>query len=177
MLTLSIGILFVAAVATAGDYLWYTYGVRHSVVAGLVHGAALLTAVGAVLGVSAGRVARGVPLGTLAGMGGAVAYYVLIAVFGGGTYGAAIPAAWVLMWLMLAALDGRWLRAPAVRGWSEIAARGVAAAVLGGLAFYLVMRTLWGRPPDGGRNYLLQFAAWAFAWTPGLLALTWPRRN
>ena len=36
----------------------------------------------------------------------------VIAVFGGRTYGAAIPAAWVVMWLLLAALEGRWLRAP-----------------------------------------------------------------
>jgi hypothetical protein len=56
----------------------------------------------------------------------------------------------------------------------EIAVRGVIAAVVGGLAFALVRNVLWGRPPDEGRNYLLQFAAWAFAWAPGLLALTWP---
>ena len=42
-----------------------------------------------------------------------------------------------------------------------------------GLAFALVRTILWGRPPAEGRNYLVQFAAWAFAWAPGLLALTW----
>ena len=47
-----------------------------------------------------------------------------------------------------------------------------AAAVIAGLAFYLVMNTLWGRPPAGGRNYALQFVAWAFAWAPGLLILS-----
>ncbi len=60
-------------------------------------------------------------------------------------------------------------------GSAEIAIRGVLAAALGGLAFYLVVGTLWGRPPAGGRNYALQFAAWAFAWGPGLAALMWPR--
>jgi phage shock protein E len=167
-----VGLLVVAAVATTGDFIWYTYGVRHTMVAGLIHGALLLTSVGAVLGVASGRVLKGLPIGTLAGIGGAISYYVLVAVMDRRTYGTAIPAAWVIMWLMLAALDGRWLRAPQRRTWAAVGKRGLAAAVLGGLAFYLVMTTLWGRPPAGGRNYLVQFFAWAFAWAPGLFALT-----
>ena len=166
------GVLVVAAVATVGDAIWYTYGVRHTMVAGLVHGAVLLTAVGAVLGAASGRVLKGLPLGTLAGIGGAASYYVLVAVMDRRTYGSAIPAAWVIMWLILAALEGRWLRAPQRRTWAAIGGRGLAAAVIGGLAFYLVMNILWGRPPAGGRNYAVQFLAWAFAWAPGLLALT-----
>lgn len=166
------GVFVVAAVATVGDAIWYTYGVRHTIVAGLVHGALLLTAVGAVLGATAGRVLKGLPLGALAGVGGAVSYYVLVAVMDRRPYGSAIPAAWVIMWLILAALEGRWLRAPNRRTWAAIAGRGLAAAVIGGVAFYLVMNTLWGRPPVGGRNYILQFFAWAFAWAPGLFALT-----
>ena len=78
------------------------------------------------------------------------------------------------MWLLLAALDGRWLRAPNRRGWKEVATRGVVAAVAAGIAFALVRHDLWGRPPAEGRNYLLQCAMWALAWAPGLLALTWP---
>src|SRR5262249_19861894 len=39
-------------------------------------------------------------------------------------------------------------------------------------AFALVRNRLWGRPPVEGRNYLLQYLTWAFAWAPGLLALT-----
>ncbi len=167
-----LGILIVAAVAATGDYIWYTLGVRHNMTNGVLHGALLLTAVGGVLGAPAGRVVKGLPIGTLAGIGGALAYYAIIALFGGGTYGAAIPAAWVVMWLLLAALEGRWLRAPAVRPWPEVAARGGLAALLAGIAFALVMQTLWGRPGPGGRNYLLQFAAWAFAWAPGILILT-----
>ena len=54
--------------------------------------------------------------------------------------------------------------------------RGVVAALLGGVAFYLVLTTLWGRPPEGGRNYVVQFLAWSFAWAPGLVALTWDRQ-
>lgn len=167
-----VGVFVVAACATVGDFIWYTYGVRHTAVAGFTHGALLLTSVGAVLGAASGRVLKGLPIGALAGVGGAASYYVLVATMDRRTYGSAIPAAWVMMWLILAALDGRWLRAPMRQSWSAIAGRGMAAAVFGGVAFYLVMNVLWGRPPAGGRNYVVQFFAWAFAWSPGLLALT-----
>ena len=150
----------------------YTYGVRHTIEAGLVHGALLLAVVGAVLGAASGRVLKGLPIGALAGIGGAASYFVLVAVMDRRTYGSAIPAAWVIMWLILAALDGRWLRAPKRRTWAAIGGRGLVAAVIGGVAFYFVMNILWGRPPAGGRNYVVQFFAWAFAWAPGLFALT-----
>ena len=166
------GILGVALVATLADYTWYTLQVRHSITTGIIHGAVLLTAVGAVLGLDAGRVLKGLPIGTVSGVGGALIYYLLIALVDRRTYGTAIPASWVGMWLLVALLDGRWLRAPQRRPWGEIAIRGMLAAIVSGIAFYLVMNTLWGRPPATGRNYLLQFAAWAVAWAPGLLALT-----
>jgi len=167
-----VGVLVVAAVATVGDFIWYTYGVRHTLLAGLTHGALLLAVVGAVLGAASGHILKGLPIGAIAGIGGATSYFVLVAVVDRRTYGSAIPAAWVITWLILAALDGRWLRAPARRSWATIAGRGAVAAVIGGVAFYLVMNTLWGRPPAGGRNYVVQFFAWAFAWAPGLFALT-----
>jgi hypothetical protein len=106
------GLLVVAAAATLGDFIWYNYGVRHTMTAGLVHGALLLTTVGAVLGATSGHLWKGLPIGTLAGIIGAMSYYVLVAVVDRRTYGSAIPSAWVIMWLALAALDGRWLRAP-----------------------------------------------------------------
>jgi hypothetical protein len=170
-LAIIVGILAVAAVATFGDWILYTFDVRHGMAAGVIHGALLLTVAGGALGAAAGRTARGLPIGTLAGIGAALAYYLIVAVTGGRTYGASIPAAWVVMWLLLAGLEGRWLRAPHCRSWREIGARGALAALLGGIAFYLVLTTLWGAPPEGGRNYLVQFAAWTFAWAPGLLAL------
>ncbi len=166
------GLLVVAAAATLGDFIWYNYGVRHTMTAGLVHGALLLTTVGAVLGATSGHLWKGLPIGTLAGIIGAISYYVLVAVVDRRTYGSAIPSAWVIMWLALAALDGRWLRAPQRRTWGEVAGRGLSAAVFGGLAFYVVLNMLWGRPPAGGRNYVVQFLAWAFAWAPGLLAVS-----
>jgi rhodanese-related sulfurtransferase len=171
-MTAIIGVLVVAAAASLGDFVWYTFGIRHSVAAGLVHGAVLLTAVGAVLGFANGHMLRGLPIGALAGLGGAVAYNVLIALLDRRTYGSAIPSAWVIMWLILAACEGRWLHLPARRTWSAVAGRGLFAALTSGIAFSLVINTLWGRPPADGRNYLVQFLAWAFAWAPGLLTLT-----
>src|SRR5258708_31277371 len=102
-----ISVFVVAAVATAGDFIWYTYGVRHTMMAGLVHGAVLLTAVGAVLGAASGRVLKGLPIGTLAGIGGAASHYRLVAVVDRPAYGAAIPAAGGVVWRVRAALPGR----------------------------------------------------------------------
>jgi hypothetical protein len=50
--------------------------------------------------------------------------------------------------------------------------RGLIAALAGGLAFALVVGTIWGRPGPEGRNYLVTFGAWMVAWAPGVLALT-----
>jgi hypothetical protein len=166
-----VGIALVAAAATLGDFIWYSVGVRHTMAAGLIHGALLLSAVGIVLGAAAGRPLKGWPIGALAGVGGALAYYLLILVLDSRTYGTAIPGSWVVMWLLLATLDGRWLRAPGRRSWREVAVRGLLAAVASGLVFVLVRDVLWGRPPAEGRNYLLQWLAWSAAWAPGLLAL------
>ena len=172
-----VGILGVALVATLADYTWYTLHVRHSITTGIAHGAVLLTAVGAVLGLDAGRVLKGLPIGALAGIGGALTYYVLVALVDRRTYGSAIPASWVVLWLIVAVLDGRWLRAPQRRPWREIAIRGVLAALLSGFAFFMLMNTLWGRPPATGKNYGVQFVAWVVAWAPGLLALTLGRTS
>ena len=50
MLILLARIVFVAFVATLGDYVWFEFGVRHTPLHGVLHGAALLLAVGLVLG-------------------------------------------------------------------------------------------------------------------------------
>jgi hypothetical protein len=165
------GILIVAALATLADWVWYTFDVCQGIAPGVIHGAVLLTAVGGAIGAASGRLLRGLPIGTLAGTGGALAYYAIVAAFGERTEGAAIPAAWVVTWLSMAVLEGRWI-SPTARSWLAIAGRGTAAAVLSGIAFYLVLEQLWGAPPPSGRNYALQFAAWAAAWAPGMLALT-----
>ena len=170
-LKIVLGILVVAALATVADWTWYTFDVCHGITAGVIHGAVLLTAVGGAIGAASGRLVRGLPIGTLAGIGGALVYYVLVAASDGRIYGAAIPAAWVVTWLSMALLEGRWI-SPTPRSWIAIAGRGTAAAVLSGIAFYLVQDRLWGEPPPDGRNYALQFALWAAAWAPGMVVLT-----
>src|SRR5262245_59053943 len=157
LLKIVLGILVVAATATTADWAWYTFGC-HGTAAGVVHGAVLLTSVGGALGAVSGRLLRGLPIGTLAGIGGALSYYALVAAFGERAYDAAIPAAWVITWLLMALLEGRWI-SPSPRSWLAIAGRGTGAAVLSGIAFYLVLDRLWGEAPAGGRNYALQFAA------------------
>jgi len=166
MIKLLVGILLVAAVSTAGDFAWFELGAgSHRMMAGIIHGAVLLTAVGAVLGASAGRWLKGLPIGAMAGLGGALTYY---AINGRGRRMIAMIVAWAACWLILAALEGRLLRH---RSAGEILARGITAAVLGGAAFYLMLGTLWGNEADAHRNYLMQFAAWTVAWAPGILAI------
>ena len=166
MTTLLVGILIVAAVSAIGDYVWYEIGVEHRMWAGIAHGAVLLTAVGGTLGAVSGRLVRGLPIGAIAGVAGALVYYALAPILGA----AAMVAAWGSLWIMLAVLDGRVTRA-VPRSWPLCLIQGVSAAFLSGVTFYLVVGLLWGRPPAGGRNYLLQFAIWALAWAPGILAI------
>ena len=162
------GILIVAAIATLADWAWFTFGVPNCTSAGVAYGAVLLTAVGGALGAASGRLVRGLPIGMLAGIGGALSYYVLFTVL---DELGAILAAWVVIWISMAVLEGRWISGTR-RSWLAIAGRGTAAAALSGIGFYLVYETLWGPPPAGDRNYAVQFGAWAVALAPGMVALT-----
>jgi hypothetical protein len=166
MTTLLVGILVVAAVSAAGDYVWYEVGVEHRMWAGILHGAVLLTAVGGTLGAASGHLIKGLPIGSIAGVAGALVYYALAPIAGS----SAMLAAWGSLWIVLALLDGRVTRAVR-RPVPLCLIQGVSAAVLSGITFYLVVGYLWGRPPAGGRNYLMQFAMWALAWAPGILAI------
>ena len=98
-----IGALVVAAVATAGDYIWYEYGVQHRMIAGIVHGVVLLTALGGVLGALAGRLAAGLPIGAVAGLAGALTYYAVAPVMRTG----AMLVAWTTLWIVMALLGRR----------------------------------------------------------------------
>ena len=166
MARLLIGIVIVAAVSAAGDYVWYEVGVQHRMWAGVLHGAVLLTAVGGTLGAATGRTSAGLPMGTVAGVAGALTYYALEPVL----RSAAMLVAWASLWIVLALLDGRLVRRDK-RSIQVCLIQGMTAALLSGVTFYLVVASLWGRPPAGGRNYAIQFALWAIAWAPGMLAI------
>ena len=162
--------VFVALVATIGDYVWYEFDVRHTAVHGVLHGAALLLAVGLVLGQQTGKWIKGVIGGVTAGVTGALAFY---ATYGAFSYLGALIAAWVFMWMVLAFVSA-W-----VRGYPEDLPRwvplGVIAAIGSGATFYFVSGIWTGHP--AARNYLWHLCAWTLAWAPGITALTWSRRD
>ena len=163
--------VFVAFVATIGDYIWFEFGVRHTAMHGVLHGAALLLAVGLVLGQQTGQWVKGAIGGVLAGVGGALAFYAVARSLG---YLGALIAAWVFMWIVLAWVSA-WVRGHAsnVPRWMV---PGLIAAVGSGIAFYLVSG-IWTDPVRGeARNYLWHLVAWTIAWAPGIIALTWSRR-
>ena len=167
-----IGLAIIALVATIGDSIWFEFGLRDQIAFGVVHGAVLLMAVGGVLGERSGRVLPGLLMGAAAGIGGATVYYVL----GSSTRIAAMLVAWVTVWILLSVFDGLILRRGSGRS-VEIITRWLAAALLSGISFYMVVGILWGHESAGGRNYWRQFFAWVVAWGPGMLALTMPFSN
>ncbi len=160
--------VFVALIATLGDFYWFEYGVQHTTLHGVLHGAALLCAVGLVLGQHTGAWIRGALGGIGAGVGGALAFY---AVVGGLGYLGGLIAAWVFMWMALAAVVA-WLRDElrAVQRWLV---PGLIAAASSGAMFYLVSAIWTDHAPDDGRNYFWHLIAWTIAWAPGITALTW----
>jgi hypothetical protein len=79
-----IGALILAAVTTAGDYAWFEYGIRHSVMTGILHGMVMMGTLGAVLGFAARRAALGFLGGVAAGLLGALMFYALWRVLGWG---------------------------------------------------------------------------------------------
>jgi hypothetical protein len=150
------------AVMTAADFVWAYFDVRHTVGAGLAHGAAMCLCIGLVVGARAGRIGPGLVAGPLIGVLAAAAFYAMAPAFG---WGAMLPA-WMLFWICFALLQ-RFL-VPETLG--KALARGLIAAVASGLAFYAIAG-IWMDPAPGGPNYLVHFGYWSFAFLPGFLTL------
>ncbi len=129
-----------AALSTLYDFIWAHFEVRHRVVNGLVHGMTLLSVAGLVFGWGARRPTAGIVGGAAAGLVAAASFYALFPLLG---YLGGIIGAWMLLWLLFAALDA-WLRRQPVRS-REVVARGAIAALLSGVAFYLVSG-MWTDP-------------------------------
>ena len=147
---------------TAGDFVWAYFGVRHSVGAGVAHGALMCLCIGAVIGARAGRLVPGLVAGPLIGILSAASFYAMAPTLG---WGAMLPA-WMLFWICFALLQ-RFL----VRESLGVAlGRGLIAAILSGLAFYAISG-IWTRPAAGGPNYLVHFVYWSFAFLPGFVTL------
>lgn len=162
-----IGALLMAAVTTAGDYAWFQFGIRHTPVAGVLHGVILLSTLGAFLGLQSRKIAIGAVGGVVAGALGALAFYAMWGAIGW----TAMFVSWALVWLGLSAFDARVLRRETGSGWLV---RGLIAAVAGGIAFYAVSG-VWTEHGDSP-NYGWHFVAWFIAWWPGLAALTFGAR-
>lgn len=154
----------VAAVATVGDWVWAAFLSRHLAVAGIVHGALLCLAMGAVLGIPSRRVLPGAAAGIGVGIAAAALFYLLAPVL---RMGAMLPA-WFALWVMLSAVTRR--LDVNRRSWVETLARGVLAGLLSGAAFYLVS-DMWTGWDPARINYADHLARWAFAFAPGFVAL------
>jgi hypothetical protein len=164
-----IGALVLAVVSTLGDYIWDVQGLRHRVVYGLVHGAAVCLSVGAVVGWRARKPILGAAAGMAIGIAAAGMFYLLAPWL---RYSAMFPS-WMFFWICFALLQEGLDSAPA---YASAAKRGLAAALLSGLAFYAISG-IWTRPSPGGPDYPRHFISWAFAFFPGFAALFAGRRT
>ena len=157
--------VLLGALSTAGDFVWAHWRVPHRIVTGLIHGAAICLAIGAVIGVREHRPLAGTAAGPVIGLLAAAAFYALAPWL---RWGAMFPA-WMFFWICFAWLQG-YLRGSRVG--LDAAVRGVAAAVLSGLAFYTISG-IWTRPSPGGPDYVRNLWSWTFAFLPGFAALFW----
>lgn len=158
-----IAAIVLGAASTAGDMLWAGLSLRHRVVYGLVHGAVICLVIGAFVGGRARRLGAGIAAGPVIGLLAATLFYVLAPALG---YYGMFPA-WMFFWICFAVLQKQ-LRGE--RRWAPALARGLAAAIVSGLAFY-VISGIWTRPPRSGPNYWYNLGAWTFAFFPGFASL------
>jgi hypothetical protein len=166
MLAAMTAALALGAVMTIGDLAWAAFHIRHSVAKGIVHGAAMCLCLGLAIGIRARRPAPAAVAGPLVGVIAAASFYALAPSLG---WGALFPA-WMLLWILFAVLQQCLDRRETL---AQALARGVAAALLSGAAFYLVS-DMWvheSAPIGVARRYL----SWSFAFLPGFLALFWSR--
>ncbi len=162
-----LGAAALGAVSTLGDWIWARYLRDGSIVAGVVHGAVIFLVLAAILAWAAGSrraAVRLLPSLPAAGVLLAAAFYPLARAIG---YLGGLIVTWVVMWLVLAALQ-RWARGGGETP-GRTALRGLLAAVGSGLAFWAISGVWTDPSPDP--SYLWRFACWTFAFLPGFLAL------
>ena len=155
--------LILGLVMTLGDFAWAALHIRHRVAFGLIHGAAMCLCLGFAVGMRAGRPLPAAIGGPLIGVVAALAFYALAPAL---RWGALFPA-WMLLWILFAVLQHQ-LRT--TESLARTLARGVAAALLSGAAFYLVSG-IWTADSHEQPNLPVHFASWSFAFAPGFLAL------
>jgi len=157
-----------AAVMTFGDFVWEALHLRHRVLTGLAHGALMCLFIGAFVGARQRRVITGLAAGPVIGLIAAGGFYLLAPWL---RYSAMFPM-WCLFWVLFAMLQ-EWLGARP--RWGEAFARGLAAAVLSGLAFWAISG-IWTQHNPGGPDYVRNMWSWTVAFLPGFLCLFALRR-
>lgn len=164
MLHAVLAALALASVMTLGDFAWAALGIRHRALYGVIHGAVMCLSLGLAIGIRVRRPAPAAVAGPLIGVTAAAAFYLLAPKLG---WGAMFPA-WMLLWMLFAFLQ-RWMRKR--ESIARAALRGAVAAVLSGIAFYLIS-DIWIHESRHA-SMAVHFAAWSFAFLPGFAALFW----
>jgi hypothetical protein len=161
-----LGAVLIAVVSTLGDLIWAGLHLRHRPLFGLSHGTLLFLCIGLYLGALAKQPSLGALAGAFIGLLAASSFYVLAPVAGYSV----MFAVWAFVWLALAILAGRILRSKNPLTWNEVLARGVAAAIGSGIAFYLISG-IWRPFNPKGWDYAIHFLSWTVAYLPGFAAL------
>ena len=158
------GAVTIAAASTLGDFIWATWIPRHLPLYGLIHGTLLFLSVGLFLGALHKRPGVGALSGAVIGGLAAASFYLLAPVAGYSV----MFLVWIGVWVALGGLNERLKR----RGVEvRVAlARGAIAALGSGAAFYLTSG-IWFPFDPSGWDYLIHFAGWTLAYTPGFAAL------
>lgn len=155
--------LFLGLVMALGDWMWAALHLQHRVAYGIAHGAVMCLCLGAAIGVRARRPGPAILAGPVIGVLAAALFYLLAPSMGL----AAMFPAWMLFWILFALLQRQ------VRGHEGLAGgavRGLVAAGLSGLAFYMISG-IWTGPFHP--HLAVRVAAWSFAFLPGFLVLFW----
>jgi hypothetical protein len=151
-----------AAVMTLGDFAWTALHIHHRTANGVVHGAAMCLCIGLAVGIRAKRRMPAAIAGPMIGAAAAGVFYFLVPALG---WAAMFPA-WMLLWLLFALLQRQLTKNMTI---GETVKRGVLAALLSGLAFYLIS-DIWIHE-SAHPSLAVHFAAWTFAFLPGFAAL------
>lgn len=151
-----------AALMTFGDFAWAALHLRHRMAYGIVHGAVMCLGIGLAVGIRAQRKTIAALAGLVIGMAAAGAFYLLAPAM---RWWAMFPS-WMLLWVLFALLQRQLVKGERM---GTTFKRGMLAALLSGLAFYLVS-DIWIHE-SAHRSLYVHFAAWTFAFLPGCSAL------
>jgi hypothetical protein len=154
--------LALALVMTSGDFAWAALHLRHRATYGVVHGAVMCLCLGLTIGIRARRLVPAAIAGPLIGVAAAASFYALAPAM---RWSAMFPA-WMLLWILFAVLQRHLAPGETI---GTALKRGILAALLSGLAFYLIS-DIWIHEAAHS-SMTVHFGAWLFAFFPGFAAL------